>query len=672
MNFELFKPMIKYIALLPILLFSSIIHAQDNNSYWPKQIELEDYTLTFYQPEPERFEGNRLDARAAFSVFDGEHLPIFGALWFKARVQTDVKSNEVYFTDIQMVNANFPDAKAENIEKLKSLISEASMTWRFNSDLKKFYEGLKTININNEYSEDLKNNPPKIFYSKEPAVLVFIDGAPILANINGSELYQYVVNTPHFIIKSSSDNQYYLNGGGRWYISTDPTGTWKSIETPPSYISQLAVSASELDPETKNKSETSGKAPRLIVTQEPAELIQTSGALEIKSIYENIFSISNSDDEILFDSYTDYYYILISGRWYKNKYIERDLWSFVAPEELPKVFREIPPASPAAHIRLSVPGTPEAISAALDNAIPQTAVVDRQKATMKIEYDGDPQFEPIEGTTLKYGVNTSGSVIQDKNSVYYAVDQAIWFMSESSTGPWNVADHYPEEVQKIPPGCPVFNIKFVYIYDYTPDIVYVGYTAGYMGSFLYHGVVYHGTGYRYKPWYGNRYIPRPSTYGHGAKKKSKNSPNISFYASSGGFPSMGYYGRPYGMGGYYGGYGGYYGGYGGYYGYGMSNQMAYNQYYYQGQTVAVEHEEVEQKPIDPVNIYNNRTEGIIKSETAKRNDPMKPVHIIENDTATPYNMYSDKKGNLYRRDNEGKLYELKNSVWHEIEEEPGK
>ena len=180
----------KYILALPIFLFAFNIYAQQSVSYWPKQIDLQDYTLTFYQPEAESFEGNRLDARAAFSIFDGEHLPVFGAIWFTCQVHTNTKSNEVYFENIQIVNANFPQATAENIEGLQTLIAEAAKSWHFNSDLHRFYEGLKTLNINNAYGEELRNNPPKIFYSKEPTVLVFIDGDPVLANINGSELYQ--------------------------------------------------------------------------------------------------------------------------------------------------------------------------------------------------------------------------------------------------------------------------------------------------------------------------------------------------------------------------------------------------------------------------------------------------------------------------------------------------
>lgn len=651
--------MTKYLGLLLTVGFTLKSYAQESKSYWPKQLELDNYVITIYAPEPEKFEQNILDARAAFSLFDKQHLPIFGAMWFRCRVHTDVSKNEVYFSDIKLMNANFPDADAGNIAQLQDLIEKQAQFWNFNSSLKAFYSNIEIIKINDEYMDKLKSQPPKIYFAKEPTILIYIDGEPILQNINGSALYQYAANTPHFIVKSSSDQQYYLMGGGWWYTSTDPTANWFPIETPPSFIRQLADKAKELSPDkTSRVSTTSTKQPKLLVTLEPAELIQTNGNPEIKQIYENLFSVTNSDEEIIFDSYSDNYFVLISGRWYKSRNLERGLWLFVAPEELPDVFGEIPSSSPLAHVRISVQGTPEAVSAALDNGIPQTAIVDRTRANMHLEYDGDPQFEAIEGTSLKYGVNTGGSVIQTLDDRYFAVDQAIWFIADSPTGPWKVADHMPTEVVSIPPNCPVFNMKFVHIYDFTDDIVYVGYTAGYLGAFLYHGVIFYGTGYRYKSWFGNKYIPRPSTYGYGAGKKTSGSSNIRFSAGVGyGGPMMGvgFGGYPYGWGM---GYGGYYGSYG----YGMWNQMAYNQYYYAGQTVTVDHNIVEEKSIDLTNIYNNRVEGIIKTETAPRNDPMNPV-ILKDRNAVPHHLYADEEGNLFQQDRDGNWYEQKGSSW---------
>ena len=648
----------KLLALLPAF-FIYNLYAQSSKVYWPKQIEVDEIVITIYDPEPEEFADNILNARAAFSIYDKKHLPIFGAMWFRCLVLTDIKKNEVYFTNISLVNANFPNANAEKISALQNLIEEQAQYWQFNANLKNFYSEIEVININNELNDELKNNPPKIYYAKEPTILVYIDGEPIFGNIGGSQLYQYVVNSPHFIVKSQSDQQFYLKGASWWYTSSTATGPWKPIDAPPNQIRILASKADELNRKGDKVTDLGNIQPKLIVTQEPSELIQTFGEPEIKQVYENLFSIINSDDEIIFDSYSDYYYILISGRWYKTRKLPSGTWSFVGPDEMPEVFRMIPADSPLAHLKLSIQGTPEAISASLNNGIPQTAVVDRLKAKMILEYDGEPQFEPIDGTSLKYAVNSGGSVIVTTDNRFYAVDQAVWFVADNAKGPWLVSDHYPKEVRRIPPSCPVFNMKFVHIYDSNDKVVYVGYTPGYLGAFLYKGVVYYGTGYQYKSWYGNKYIPRPNTYGYGAKqKKAVGAGNVSFYAAAGmGGPmmGMGFGGYPYGW-----GFGMGYPMWG--MGYGMWNQAAYNQYWYAGQKVAIDPQVVEEKPIDLVNIYNNRVEGIVITETTRKNDPMKPV-ILQDREIVPHDLYVDKDGNLYKKDIKGNWFERDGDSW---------
>ncbi len=89
----------------------------------------------------------------------------------------------------------------------------------------------------------------------------------------------------------------------------------------------------------------------------------------------------------------------------------------------------------------------------------------------------------------------------------------MWFSGANAEGPWTVCDKVPDEVQKIPPSSPVYNVKYVYVYESTPEYIYMGYTPGYMGCFVYGPTVIYGTGFCYNPWYGPYYYPRPVTWG---------------------------------------------------------------------------------------------------------------------------------------------------------------
>ena len=155
----------------------------------------------------------------------------------------------------------------------------------------------------------------------------------------------------------------------------------------------------------------------------------------------------------------------------------------------------------------------------IQTEIPQTAAVEKSKAHLTVKYDGEPKFVKIKGTSMEYAVNTATPVIFVDNR-YYACDNAIWFVASTPNGPWVVAENVPQEIQKIPPNCPIYNVKYVHIYSTTPTVVYVGYTPGYLGWYPYNGTVVYGTGYPYPAWYGNYYYPMPVTFGFGVHYNS--------------------------------------------------------------------------------------------------------------------------------------------------------
>jgi hypothetical protein len=81
------------------------------------------------------------------------------------------------------------------------------------------------------------------------------------------------------------------------------------------------------------------------------------------------------------------------------------------------------------------------------NAETRKSCVDRAKAEaeVKVSYDGDPQFKPIESTDLSYASNTQDKIIK-VGDLYYLCFQGVWFMSTSPEGPWKTADSVPKEI----------------------------------------------------------------------------------------------------------------------------------------------------------------------------------------------------------------------------------
>jgi len=260
-----------------------------------------------------------------------------------------------------------------------------------------------------------------------------------------------------------------------------------------------------------------GELPAIYVSTGPAELLQLQGEPQLAPIDgTGLLQVTNTSSDMLVDPKGSYTYVLISGRWFRARSLDGP-WAHVAPERLPADFAKIPENHPKGRVLTSVAGTPQARQAVIANRIPQTATIGRKDAHFDPTYDGPPRFEPITGTSLAAATNTPSAVIQVGPTSYYGCENGVWFEASAPTGPWAVAATVPEVIYTIPPSSRLYYVTFVRVYDSTPDVVYVGYTPGYYGTYVAPGgVVVYGTGYWYDPWIGNVWIGPPYTYGFGA------------------------------------------------------------------------------------------------------------------------------------------------------------
>ena len=563
------------IAFLASLLLFLISHVSSAQNTWPKVIERPDGKIVIYQPQPESLSRDKLRARAAFSVTPtGSDAPIFGALWADSRVSTDREKREVILIDTKVTDVKFPQqVDSTKIELLKKSIADEVPSWDLVLSLDAL---LASIEQNNPASDEgLKTDAPEIIYRTKPAMLVILDGDPKYGTMDNSSMKR-IVNTPALLLQNPADNSYYLLGSNQWFNSKQFNQGWTAANNVPAELVQLqqqviadqrkdsTVSDSILNIHTDPSTE-------IIVRTTQAELLQVNGEPNYTAIETTqLLYVSNTQSNIFMYIPDQSNYILLSGRWYSSKSLKGP-WTYIASDKLPADFTKIPEGSAKDEVLASIAGTPAAKEAVMDAQVPQTAAVSRQDATCTVTYDGTPSFTQIENTSLSYATNTASSVIKDVNT-FYVCDKGIWFMGYTPNGPWSVATSVPADVKKIPSSCPVYNVKYVYIYDSTPDIVYVGYTPGYTGCYINGPTIVYGTGYYYPGWYGTYYYPRPVTYGLNLHYSPYSGWSYGFSMSYG-YRGPGYYGGWYGpvyrppyyyrppYGGYYGPYGrpGYYG-----------------------------------------------------------------------------------------------------------------
>jgi hypothetical protein len=630
-------------------LLSFTLTAQDSSDQdaWPKKIEGERGTLVVYQPQIESFVDDKLEARAAISMKTPDQPgPVFGAMWFECRVSTDRDERTVILEEVDVTAAKFPDAKEENVDKLINYLEEEIPKWDLVISLDRLLADLDMDETGMIAGDQLNNEPPEIIFKTTPTVLVMVDGDPIWEDMEKSG-YKYVLNTPFFIVKEEDKEAYYLKGGDYWYSSFDPQTGWNYLDQPPKKLEKLAMEYMGED-EPVESTEQDTIIPSVVVRTAPAELLQSGGEPEYEPIPgTSLLFMKNTDDDILMDIETQDYYVLISGRWYKSRSLTENNWTYIPPNEVPEDFANIPSDSEMAVIKSSVSGTQEAKEAVLESQIPQTAEVSRTDAALEVSYDGKPKFEPVGETNMKYAVNTDKSVLLIDGK-YYCCDNAVWFESEGPQGPWTVSVSVPDDVQDIPPESPVYNVKYVYIYDYSPSVVYVGYTPGYVHSYVYMGTVYYGTGYYYRPWYGAYYYPRPVTYGFGVHYNPYSGWGFSMTVSRGWF-TVGYRSHPgyWGPAGYRHGYHhGYHHGYR--HGYNRGAAAGYRAGYQAGQRSTASN-----------NVYRNRSNGVARTGGQAYNPRTGDAIAGSGRPSTRQqpqradgsnNVYTDRNGNVYKKD----------------------
>ena len=635
----------KYFVIAAILTIFSTFSLVAQNK-WPKEMKLADgSSLTIYQPQPESLNGNKITGRAAVSVKKNtSEEPIFGAIFYAGTITTDKASRMAELETLSITNVKFSgDAEKDKIDKISAAIEKEAPTWKIQFSIDDVAASIKKDN-NTSSNNQFNNDPPKIIYTDKQTTLVLLDGAPKVQKDKDLDA-ERVVNSPNLIFKEGNSWNLYL--GGIWYMSSSVTEGWKPNTSLSKKLQSVNEQIKKQEKEANGGKENTEKpiVTEIIVATSPTELLQSNGVIDYKTIQgTSLLYVGNSSNEIFKDINSQKTYVLLAGRWYNAPSINGP-WTYVAADKLPADFAKIPEGSEKDGVLANVAGTDAAEEAKIDAEIPQTAKVDRKSASIKVEFDGAPKFKNIEGTSLKVAENSNVTVMQDQSGKYFALDNGIWFTASNANGPWQVANERPKDLENIPASSSAYNTKYVYVYDSTPDVVYVGYTAGYMGGYVYGPTIVYGTGFYYTPWYGSVYYPRPVTWGFGFGYNPWTgwSMGVGFNV---GFMHVGIgFGGGYGYGGgwfgppmYYPPYRApYYGG--GYYG---NRQSGGNTFVNNG-NININ--------TGNGNIYNNKT-GVstknIDRTSIGNNNKINANNKISNNKAN--NVFSDKDGNVFQKD----------------------
>ena len=649
---------------------------------WPRQIVKNGVKLVYYQPQVDSWEKYQLlKARMAFSLTPQSGKPALGVVSVEAGTTVDNNTRTVYLHDLKYTSVRFSGIDATSEAQLQQTFraivppeGEPVALDRLLADLDTTKMPLKTA--------PLKNDPPQIFYSASPAILLMVQGQPVLSPIEKTDL-QFVVNTNWDLFFEKSKGDYYLLDNNLWLTSKNLGGPWVATKTLPKDMAKLPPGQNFDDVKRYvPPPATTGRAPRVVYSQTPAELLLLRGAPVYTRISgTRLLYVTNTDNDVFLDDAAKQYYVLLSGRWFRSASLDGP-WSY-ASDKLPPDFMKIPEDSPKGRVLASVPGTIQASDAVMLAQIPTTVTVNRAEAEAKakVTYDGPPQFKPIETTKLQYATNTQDKVIKD-GDLYYLCFQGVWFMSTTPSGPWKTASSVPPEIYEIPPSSPVYNVTYVTQTNPTATTVQSSTTAGYFGMFILGAAVgaaiVYGSGYYYPPYiyWGPGaypiYRPWPVTYGAGYVYNPWNGGWAAGHAAYGPYgavgssawynPSTGRYGRSASVQGVYGGrtvaqaYNPWTGGYG-------ATSQGHNAYSQWGSSVASRNGNWVQT--GHVTTASGTVAGYRTSAgeqgTAYRGANGAVVHGSDN------SVYAGNDGNVYRKDSSGGWSKYDNGGWNTVD-----
>jgi hypothetical protein len=481
--------------------------------------------IIIYQPQIASWDGRaHMVAYAAMAYqAKGAAKPALGTVRVESSTSVSMTSRLVRFSPVKVTETSFKDLSRDQLQDLVAAMDNGIPEQERVIALDRVLANMDKSEIIPKNADGVKSDPPAIFYSSRPAILVTFDGDPIWSPIQNNDL-KFAVNTNWDVFQHEPTHTFYLRDNKLWLKAADVKGPWSAAGSLPPSFSKLPADDNWKDVRAALPiASAAGKtAPKVIVSTVPAELILLRGAPAYTPVSGTRLQwVNNTDADVFRLGANGTIYYLVAGRWFSAPSFDGP-WTF-ATTALPDDFRKISLEHPRSRVLASVPGTPQAVEGVLLAQVPQTARVNRKQLKVPdVDYQGEPQFEPIPTTSLSRAVNTDKEIIK-VGDLYYMCFQGVWFMARSASGPWEVAGTVPKEIYTIPSSSPVHNVTYVTVVEDDSDDEWVTFAAvaGYTGMMVAWGCAVWGTGWYYPPyvWYGGFYpvyYPFYPTYGYGA------------------------------------------------------------------------------------------------------------------------------------------------------------
>ncbi|HET7294151.1 MAG TPA: hypothetical protein VFM88_17115, partial [Vicinamibacteria bacterium] len=287
-------------------------------------------------------ERQHMEAYAAVSwQARGATKPTLGTIKIEADTKVSHDERLVSFSDFKIAESSFPSVPREQVREVVAEIDGSIPTDERVIALDRVLASLDRSQITPKNVEGVKADPPAIFYSQTPAILVNLDGEPIWSPIRENDL-KFAVNTNWDLFEHVPTKTFYLRRDDAFLMATDWKGAWTPAGKLPESFSRLPADANWKDVKAAlpGRKLAADKTPNVFVSTVPAEMILLSGRPAYELVPDTkLVWVKNTESDVFRLGEKGPVYYLVSGRWFTAPDFAGP-WTFATPS-LPADFQEI-------------------------------------------------------------------------------------------------------------------------------------------------------------------------------------------------------------------------------------------------------------------------------------------------------------------------------------------
>ena len=209
----------KVVLITCFLFFASLGTTSAQDPGWPRQIVKAQGTLVYYQPQVDDWENfQKLHWRMAISLTPAGAKEIVGVVTLHGDTSVNSETQMVLISNLQVDHTYFPSASPSDAASLDGVVRTfvPPSVWITMQRLVACVPKPSTPPA----GVQLNNDPPKIFATYKPAILLSVEGNTMFGDVPKTKL-QYVINTDWALFLYNKTT-YYLLAGERWLDGAEP------------------------------------------------------------------------------------------------------------------------------------------------------------------------------------------------------------------------------------------------------------------------------------------------------------------------------------------------------------------------------------------------------------------------------------------------------------------